>query len=363
MIQKQSNFSRTLYNEAKNGAYYTDVKHSERIGRLFSIPAGACVLEPDIGDGRAVEAFLDGAEKEEEDVRVFGVDIETKASKEARERRYVRYCLNADFLSEVRISSKVFSLCFCNPPYINTGEHQVKRMEQRFVEKIHGYIKQDGYLVLIVSFPTMGDYDFLMSLLSYYTCEGLWRFDDAEYEKYKQIVFIGRRKQNIGVFHTELERFKTRLNLNKLPYLPGLDATVNMKYEVPESRETDIDLFMETSFHPEANYEALQQSPLYNIIGNNYYVDTYSAINLGQPPLPLKKDLTYLCAVSGGGQGIVGTEEDQDMHLQRGSAKNIEESGYNENEESGKIVSETVRTRTQITLKIIQNNGEITILK
>ncbi|XBX10695.1 DUF6094 domain-containing protein (plasmid) [Enterocloster clostridioformis] len=362
MIVKQSGFSRTLYNEAKSGAYYTDPEHCLRIGRLFKLQGETCILEPCIGNGVAVETFLTGTECENQNAKVFGVDINEVAYEEAKQKSCVSYCLYADFLTEVKITSKVFSLCFCNPPYINTGEYQSKRMEQRFVEKIHGYLKPGGYLILIVSLHTLGDYDFLMSLLGHYTCEGLWRFDEKEYEKYHQVVFIGRRKQQIGVFNTELERFSQKLELKKIPYLPDLKVDVNFKYDVEESLEENVEIFMETMFKPGQNYKALRQSSLYDSIRSSITLERYTTVNIGRPPLPLKKDLTYLCAISGGGQGIVGTEEEQDIHLQRGSVKVIEESSYNENDD-GKTSSETVRTRTQISLCIIENDGSITMLQ
>ena len=362
MIQKQSGFSRVLYNEAKNGAYYTDVGHSRRIGRLFRIQKDTCMLEPSIGDGSAVEAFLEGAEKGDNQIQVFGVDIDKEAYEASRKRKNVSYCLNADFLSEVKITGKTFSLCFCNPPYIRTGEAEIKRMEQRFTEKIYNYLKADGYLVLVISFPTLGDYDFLMSLLSRYNCEGLWRFDEEEYIKYKQVVFIGKKKLGIGIFHAEFERFLANLKLEKIPFLPELHREVNLKYEVGESLESEIELFMETRFRPEEAFTALNQSPLYRTVLQNMFIEPYAAIDIGNPPLPLKKDLAYLCAISGGGQGLVGSEEMHDLHLQRGSAKVIEESNINTND-NGDAVSETVETRTQISLHIIENDGRITVLK
>lgn len=107
---------------------------------------------------------------------------------------------------------------------------------------------------------------------------------------------------------------------------------------------------------------ALNQSPLYKAVFPNLFIEPFTAIDIGNPPLPLKKDLAYLCAISGGGQGLVGSEETHDIHLQRGSAKVIEESEINTNEE-GESVSETVETRTQISLRIIENNGKITVLQ
>lgn len=58
-IFRQSSFSRTIINEAKMGAYYTDAEHCRRIGRLLDFPEEFIALEPSIGDGSAIAATLD----------------------------------------------------------------------------------------------------------------------------------------------------------------------------------------------------------------------------------------------------------------------------------------------------------------
>ena len=56
-IKKQSSFSRSLANDAKLGAYYTDISMCRRISHLLRFPDGeVCCLEPSIGDGSAVAA-------------------------------------------------------------------------------------------------------------------------------------------------------------------------------------------------------------------------------------------------------------------------------------------------------------------
>ena len=45
-IIKQNTFSRTVFNDSKLGAYYTDPMHATKIGRLFRLQGECCVLEP-----------------------------------------------------------------------------------------------------------------------------------------------------------------------------------------------------------------------------------------------------------------------------------------------------------------------------
>lgn len=360
MIQKQSLFSRALYNEAKRGAYYTDVEHCRRIGKLFRFTGEVCVLEPCIGDGKAVENLLEYVEKGGP-AYVFGVEIDEETFRQVKEEPAVEYCLSADFLTEVKITPKSFSFCFANPPYMATGENRGERMEQRFVNHIFGYMKSDGYLVLVISFPTICDENFSRELLSRFSCEGIWRFDEKEYEKFKQIVFIGRRRQHIGMFASEYRRFMNSLKLEMIPFLPKETEEPGIRYEVLESKSQNIDTFMETHFKAEQHFGLLTNSALYGMVGKRIFLSPYVAVEFGRPPLPLKTDLMYLAATAGGGQGIVGTEEDHDIHLQRGVAKVVGESSV-EVRDDGERMVEKLRTYTRISLNIIENDGTITVL-
>lgn len=360
MIQKQSLFSRTLYNEAKKGAYYTDADHCRRIGKLFRFSGEVSVLEPCIGDASAVEALLENVEKVEP-VHVFGVEIDEEVFHEVKEKPVVEYCLNADFLTEVKITPKSFSFCFTNPPYMTTGENRGERMEQRFINNIFGYMRANGYMVLVISFPTICEETFSRELLSRFSCEGIWRFDEKEYAKFKQVVFVGRRRQHIGMFASEYRQFMNSLKLELLPFLPEADDEPGMKYEVPESRSQNIDIFMESHFKAEQYFELLKDSTLYGMIGKRIFLAPYVAVEFGQPPLPLKTDLMYLTATAGGGQGIVGTEEEHDVHLQRGVAKVVGERTVESLEDEERMI-EKVRTYTRISLNVIENDGTITVL-
>ena len=89
-------------------------------------------------------------------------------------------------------------------------------------------------------------------------------------------------------------------------------------------------------------------------------VPEYTTGMIGQPPVPLKKDLLYLLAIAGGGQGIVGTDENRDVHLQRGVARVVKTSNISEN---GEKYVHLEKSYTQITLNIIENDGSIKVLE
>ena len=62
----------------------------------------------------------------------------------------------------------------------------------------------------------------------------------------------------------------------------------------------------------------------------------------------------YLMAVSGAGQGMVGSLENRDLHLQRGIVKKAEENNFYE-ENGQRYLS--VQRYTRINFNIIENDG------
>lgn len=359
MITKQSKFSRSLWNEAKMGAYYTNLGHSSRIGEMFRFPEETCILEPSYGDAAAVHSFLEAAEKTGGKCYIFGIEMNAEAYEMASGQ--LDYSLNADFLNGTRITNKAFSFCFTNPPYGQIADNEKERLETKFIERIFSLMKTDGYLVLIVSYPTLCIEKFSKSLLARFTCEGLYRFDDDEYSKFKQIVFIGRRRSSVGILLSEYNEFSCMVDIDQIAYLPEAGEG-SVRFEVPGSSEKEVELFTTRQFHPEIVADKLRGSGLYPIMERQLSQSQHQAINITRPILPLKKDLLYLCAVAGGGQGVAGTEERRDVHLQRGTAKRVEDSeiGY---DEDGDAYKQVVRSRTQISLNVIDNYGNITELK
>ena len=87
-IFRQSSFSRTIINEAKMGAYYTDAEHCRRIGRLLDFPEEFIALEPSIGDGSAIAATLEEATVLP---KIYGVELNQNTYEEIKddERFYV----------------------------------------------------------------------------------------------------------------------------------------------------------------------------------------------------------------------------------------------------------------------------------
>lgn len=354
---KQNLFTRSQANDRKMGAYYTDLDHCKRIGNLFEFPEEeeVCVLEPSIGDGKAVLAVT--GRKAGDHIKIFGVEINPVTCEELEEKKEIDYLLNTDFLNGIKVSHNVFSFCFSNPPY-GVAQDENKRLETLFVDKMANYISVDGILALVIPYYVLTDEGFLKTFFKWFQPLAQFRFDDEVYQQFKQIVVIGLKRKSIGYLRSTYDEYLQNIDdISKLPYLPAADEAIN-RIRVLPSYEDKIEFFTTIAFDAKRAAEHLKFSPLYKRMKECIFVPNYTATELGRPPVPLKKDLLYLCAISGGGQGLVGSEENKDLHLQRGVVKTtiVEEASPD-----GDTITE--RSYAKVYLNIIENDGSITVLE
>ncbi|MBQ7556438.1 MAG: class I SAM-dependent methyltransferase [Lachnospiraceae bacterium] len=351
-MEKVSMFDRTLRNESVLGAYYTDPMHARWLGKLFRCPdrGTVSILEPSFGDGRALQAFVEGLDTGDCRVSTFGVEINREAYESGKKR--LDYSLNADFLDGIRVSNNAFGACFSNPPYGWFGSGQKNRLESKFVEKIGKYLKKEGILVLIVSAGTLQIESFAKTLLARFEILGVYRFHEPEYEKWKQAAVIARKKDSFGFFRKDLERFLSK-ETGTLPLVP--EECLGEKIVVPESDPDKVETFTTVDFMPETAVEFMKGSPLFGVIREKAFLPEYVPMQIGSPPLPLKKDLLYLTAIAGGGAGLAG-KEGVDLHLQRGVVKRIKSSRL---EQKGDKIIEVETESSQISMNIINDEGDV----
>lgn len=356
---KENSFFQAAQNVKKLGAYYTDVWHCERIGMLFDFDSAdeVCVLEPSVGDASAVLAVTG----RRQNCKIYAVEIQKETYEcHLKENQDLTGVLNEDFLRGVKISHGVFSFCFANPPYGEQKEEGgTKRLEMMFLEHISRYLKAGAYLALVIPFPVFSEEKFFRAVMTRYEICSYYRFDESEYEKYHQIVAILRKKKSgqSGYLRSAFEEaYAKARQLKTYPYLPESPEEVDECYEVLPTKDSDIEYFTTQKFKPEDVVDNLSLSPLFDVVGEQSFQKRYSGCDLSQPIVPVSKDIAYLLAVSGGGQGLAGNEAEGTLHLQRGVARRVEEDSVNCSED-GDPTSVSVKSYTKIRLNIIQNNG------
>lgn len=361
-ISKECAFFQSAKNIQKNGAYYTDLDHARRIGYLFDFDSAGeiSVLEASAGDGEALLAVTGKLEKGRKHMKLFLVELSENTFKERLEGREVfDYVLNADFLDGVKISNSKFTFAFANWPY-GTSKDGKSRLETKFLEKEGNYLATGAYLAMVVPKAVLQDMEFRRKLLANYEICGLWRFDDKAYREFKQFVVVGRKKALSGYRKELFEDFETGLeDFGNIPYLPKSEGEQGEKFVVKESYEKDIVYFTKKLFNPGDFMQHIQKSVLFTSarVTNDIFIPHYSADRELKPLLPLTKDMSYICAVQGKGEGLCGSAGNKDLHLQRGSVK-VSRKMSVEGEEGRKYVCEKIRSQVRQT--VIENNGRVT---
>ena len=353
----QNSFSRALANDAKLGAYYTDLAHCESLSTFFEFGKETLVLEPAIGNAAAVKTVL---HKEEDDGRyIFGVELNRDTYEEClRDDPLLEAVIQGDCIHDTRISNKVFTFVFSNPPYGDLEEASgKKRLEVAFLERIFTLHKKGGILVYVIPEYVLKDEKFIKQLIGRYEPIHTFRFRQPEYDKFKQVVFIGRARASYGWMPEWVETYKA--SIEELPELP--ESWDGEKITVPEGKRENVKMFTTLTFHPEDMLKYLEHNePGKQFLADITRMECFSTTS-AQPPVKLKQNHVYLMAVSGEGQGALGNEEEGTYHLQRGVAERVTKSSTIQKE--GGDLRLLQSTSTAISEKIIQQDGTILTLE
>lgn len=364
-------FSRVANNESKMGAYYTDLAHCESIAQMLHFPERdeVSALEPSIGDGKAI-ITVTGATTNS-NIKIFGVELNDETFEQTRKNPLICELLRADFTEDVVIRRGCFSFCFGNPPYLEdtTEQGNKGRMERVFLDKVTNYLSVGAVLVWVIPYARFAEGAYLRAWMNNYDTLAFYRFREPEYSKFHQIVVIGRKVSKRTVLNMQVEQFTKEWNLSNPPLLP---ETFEQPFiEVFPSKESGVDLFTTKTFNNEEAYELLKggvPEKVSAFFNTNVTQQAFTGGSLLRPPIPLKKDSQYLLVTSGFSDGLVGSEETLDKHLMRGVANVVEFENYNTGaeedddgeQEEGTI---TVTSSTEIELRVLENDGTITLLK
>ena len=351
-VKKQSRFSRLRANEGKMGAYYTDPEHCRWIRNFLEFPeeSQVCCIDPSIGDAQALR-LVTGKEENSAFIKLFGVEINKETCAVLRQEEGVlEELLEADFIDGIVISHKSFSFCFMNPPY---GTSENDRLETAFLGKITPYLTNDAVLVLVIPVYMLKNPQFLRRWCNKFETLHCYRFHEKEYKKYQQIVMFGRKK-NLAAWQDEMERL-AKMDIGGIDELPK--DYKGEKIKVLPSAKESIKIFISKEFHPEQVLKSVRESPLVSILEDKLKTPSYGVGNLERPPIMPCNNQLYLLAMCGGGEGLAGSEENQDLHLQRGIVKKIDYSSF-EKDEKGETI-EVVRTTSKVSFKLIEADGTI----
>jgi len=354
-VSKQNSFRRTRENESKMGAFYTDPQHCRWMGQFLVFPKDleVCCLDPSIGDAEAICQVT--GKNERENIKLFGVELNHETCQGLNQKEgLLEELLEADFIDGVIISHNSFSFCFMNPPY-GTSSDGV-RLENLFLGKVIPYLMLGAVLICVVPVYVAKSTQFARRWCSNFETLHYYRFHPDEFKKYQQVVLFGRRKKQdmqpeeisrlIQVEVDELEELPAEYNGERIAVLP--------------SKKEDIKTYICKHFNAERVLDTVSKSALQDIMRKKLKTPAYGVGGLGRPPIMPCNNQLYLLAMCGGGEGLAGSEENKDLHLQRGIVKRVSETSYERDEQENLV--ETERISSKLSFNLIESGGTITEL-
>lgn len=203
-----------------------------------------------------------GKDREERpNIKIFGVELNEDTHRDVSRNKDIHICLKADFTTDVTISQSSFSFLFMNPPY-GTQENG-ERYEMVFLRKAVTYLSKGAVAVVVVARYMAEQREFLKEWCGCFSTEHLYRFREKEYERFQQVVLIGRKKEKRGKAEEDEDRlYKIVSDKDKIPVLP--EDYSGTRLMVPKSHEINIDEFMTRVFHVEEAAQFLTGSPFRN---------------------------------------------------------------------------------------------------
>lgn len=192
----------------------------------------------------------------------------------------------------------VIFLFVYEPPY-RTQENG-ERYEMVFLRKVVTYLSKGAVAVVVVARYMAEQREFLKEWCACFLTEHLYRFREKEYERFQQVVLIGRKKEKRGKAEEDEDRlYKIVSDKDKIPALP--EDYFGTRLMVPKSHEINIDEFMTRVFHVEEAAQFLTGNPLQELARERTRFSPYIINNLGRPPIIPSEGQMYLLAVSGAG--------------------------------------------------------------
>lgn len=362
-------FQQRQANEACLGAYYTDPQHCEWLGELFSFSTEeeTTVLEPSAGNGLAVK-LVTGAEDNPK-VRIFAVELNDEVANTLKEDASMECVLKADFTSDVIISNKVFSFCFGNPPYMDELEFErirsfnktKERTEKVFLEKVTNYLKANGIICWVIPHRVFMENTYTSFWMSRYETLGIYKFHDKEYEKWGQIALIGRKRAcTVAPTKEQREAFQSRCALNLLDYVPKKGEFTGEKIAVMPSSCNSISNFKAKTFNAVEAQDFVTENPsvlvsLDEAIAKSTGIKEYNPARDYRPPKRLSNQNLALLTACGIGSGYVGSSEERNLHLQRGSVTVTEEQVI---EKTGDKAVLKVKSHSTTNITLLESDGE-----
>ena len=281
-----------LMNNVKMGYYPTDPDNIDLILRGIQFPEGVTtnLLDPCCGCGKALRQIA-----QDNNCYTYGVELDEYRAEEAQTRLH-RVGFGSFFFS--RVSHEAFHLLFLNPPYLSVLNQSGGRArhEKRFLIESLPTLTYGGLLVYVVPYYRLTP-DICRILVDNFDDLSVWRFTDGEFQRFKQVVVMGRRKERDAEPQDTLWLEWYAVHPNQIQPLTEL---AEGRYTLPDT-PLEVKTFQGELFNQKELEQQLRRSDSFT------QMMTYSELDSGarRPPLPLSISQIGLVGGSGMINGLI----------------------------------------------------------
>ncbi|NHN33269.1 hypothetical protein G9U52_25985 [Paenibacillus sp. S3N08] len=273
----------------KYGSYGGDGKSNAEMQKLVRL----------LPSGVALEMLSDSLREQGGNVKSYGVELEESRYEEARQ---VLDHVIHDGYENLR-TQPMFSLLWLNPPYQDGFS---ERTELTFLRSLtgakNGVLQKDGLMMFCI--PQYVIKDTASVLSGRFRNFRVYRFTDANYDVFKQVVVIATFGKTSGEDSKKNYKWLKSIGEGEKEMLPTL-AEISEKIDVRFS-DGELGFFRAGKMNPKEIAKDLAASPLFEELKKRLEPKNLAA-NMKRPMLPLKPAHMGIAIASGAVGGNLGT--------------------------------------------------------
>ncbi|PEE63428.1 DUF6094 domain-containing protein [Bacillus thuringiensis] len=354
-----------LGNKLMSGFYSFDEKEGEYLSKLLVQEKGkAAYLDPTCGEGEILMQLkkeIKGASKNT--IKLYGCEIDLERSNKAKT------LLDSVLYSSIEncvIENNYFSLVFSNPPYDNTikGIEDRKSERKEFIElrRSTRYVRPNGLLIFVIPGYRFSDRKISKYLSMNFRDAKVLKFSSENYQRFKQCVFIGRKRASASKTLDE-HLYNSLQQMSNESYIENNVSTIkeyasnNKRWSIPTVSNNEPRIFYSKIDDKQDYYEAFHKSTGFQQFLNG--LKKQDPVFEENPILPISEGMLAMMITTGGVNGILG--EGGSLHLLQGQ-ENVEQVTDEEvfyHEKGNKTTKHTTRTKRTVSIKALTPTGDV----
>lgn len=289
----------------EKGGYYPTPPDEVKLlcKKLFiELGSGATLLDPCAGTGEALKIIADSLTNQGGFVTTYGIELEETRAMECK--KVLDFALKCDY-RQARVSTKAFGFLWLNPPYDEIDHERTEVVFLRnLTDPILGRLMEGGVLGFCIPQRILAPAAPLLA--ARFDNLSVFRFTDANYPIYKQVVVFGVRRSKVrrGEEAKAVREWLKGLAEGGPDAVTPLGAGDDTLYRIPPPPDKKI-MFRGSLLDPAEIREDIPNSPVWEEIGFRLMPYKKGSI-LKNPILPLKPTHNAIAIAAGAIGGNMG---------------------------------------------------------